>query len=149
MTTTSRVSDSTEAARVLAFLERLGLAPEQVTVAVAELHPGIGAGDGAAMLAALDRAREWWDAYPLVQRLMGDDDTPDHLMHALSDLQEMVARAPARCLPGMLAKARLAAWHWHECGGDWSTWESELAKTLHEGMAVIAADKGAGAGGAA
>jgi hypothetical protein len=57
MTTTSRASASTEAARILAFLGGQGLAPEQVAASVAELRPAMEAGNGAAMLAALDRAR--------------------------------------------------------------------------------------------
>jgi len=38
------------------------------------LRLAVEVGYGAAMLAALDQARAWWDAYDMAQRMMGDED---------------------------------------------------------------------------
>lgn len=144
MTTTSIATNSADLARSLDHLGRLGLAPDQVAAKVQALRPAVAAGDGGAMLAALDQARAWWDAYDLAQRIMGDDDRqqPDHLTHGWADLMELVARAPATCLRGVLAKARLADWTKGERHGD-APWDAELLRTLHDGVAALAAAEAA------
>lgn len=63
-------TDSAGVARSLDYLGRLGLAPDQVAANVEEMRPAVEAGDGAAMLAALDQARAWWDAYDVAQRII-------------------------------------------------------------------------------
>jgi hypothetical protein len=138
MTTTSLATDSADAARSLDYLGRLGLAPDQVAAKVKEMRPAVEAGDGAAMLAALDQARAWWDAFDVAQRVIGHDATPDHLTHGWADLMELVARAPATSLAGVLAKARLAHWSGSEKHGD-AAWDVELLSTLHDGVAALAA----------
>jgi hypothetical protein len=145
MTTTSLATDSADAARSLAYLGRLGLAPDQVAEKVAELRPAVEAGDGAAMLAALDQARAWWDGYDVAWRFMGDDELkqPFHLTHGWADLMELVARAPAPSLAAVLAKARLADWTKGDGHGD-APWDAELLRTLHEGVAALAAAEATG-----
>lgn len=91
------------------------------------------------MKAAIDQARVWWDSYDLAGRIMGDDTDYGalHLTHGSSDLMELVARAPARCITGVLAKAELAAWHRESAGGD-ACWEMDLARTLLTALSELA-----------
>ncbi|WP_439596704.1 hypothetical protein [Falsiroseomonas sp.] len=145
MTTTSDVRDSAEWARSLGYLACLGLAPGQVTAKVDELRPAAASGNAAAMLAALDQARAWWDAYDVAQRIIGEDNNPTHLTDGWSDLMELVARAPATSLSGILAKARLAAWTKGEQHGD-ADWDVVLLRTLRDGVAALAAMEGQGHG---
>jgi hypothetical protein len=138
MTTTSHATDSAEAARRLEHLRRLGLAPEQVAERIAALRPDIEAGDGAAMLFALDQARAWFHAYDKACDILGDGKTADHLTHGWCDLMELIARAPACGLPAILAKAQLHAWTTEEDHG-WAEWNADLARTLRDGVAVLIA----------
>jgi hypothetical protein len=50
------------------------------------------------------------------------------------------ASSTAASVPALLAKARLADWHWRETGGDFSGWEGELARTLLAGLATLTGD---------
>lgn len=136
--TTSNTTDSADAGRSLDRPRQSRITPAMVAARVAELRPAVEAGDGAAMLVALDQARAWWDAYPTEQAEAGAE--PAHLTHGWADLTELVARAPAPSVPALLAKARLADWHWRETGGDYSGWEGELARTLLAGLATLAGD---------
>ncbi len=136
MTKTSLPTDSAEAARCLDHLRRLDLAPDQVAERVAALRPAIEAGDGATMLAALDQARAWWDAYGEACRIMGEGKTADHLTDGWCDLMEMVARAPASSLPALRAKAYLSRWKAEEDHG-MAVWDGALARTLDDGLAAL------------
>jgi hypothetical protein len=133
--TTSNRTDSADTGRSLDRARQASITPAMVAARVAELRPAVEAGDGAAMLAALDQARAWWDAHPTEQAESGAEAM--HLTHGWADLMELVAHAPAASVPALLAKARLADWHWRETGGDRSRWEGELARTLLAGLATL------------
>lgn len=138
--TTSNTTNSADAGRSLDRPRQSRITPAMVAARVAELRPAVEAGDGAAMVAALDQARAWWDAYPEAQTEGGAD--PVHLTHGWNDLMGMVAHAPATSLAGVLAKARLAAWTKGDQHGD-APWDAELLRTLHEGVAELAAAEAA------
>jgi hypothetical protein len=56
---------------------------------------------------------------------------------------ELVVRAPARCITGILAKAELAAWHCESTGGE-ACWEMELARTMLTALAEFAQTRAEG-----
>lgn len=140
--TTSLATDSAGAARSLDCLKRLSLAPDQAAAKVEEMRPAVETGDGAAMLAAFDQARAWWDAFDVAQWIIGDRGrTPDHLTHGWGDLMELVTHAPASSPTGVLAKVRLAAWTKSEQRGD-AEWDVVLVRTLNDRVAALAAMEG-------
>jgi hypothetical protein len=138
MTTTSAASDTTERGRIIPFPARDDFGPDAVARAVARLRQTVAAGDGHAMLAAMRQAREWWDAYSAVDAAMGGDGCAAHLTRGWNELMKAVALAPARTLPGLVAKAQLMEWNLVGRHGD-AGWEPELARTLAAGLAELAA----------
>jgi hypothetical protein len=145
MTTTSDDTPSTkrgaapDSAVILPFRARYTPRVAAILPTLRRLRDGIGRGDGAAMLEAVAQAERWradfdatdWD----VPDPHGDASAP---LAGAWDLEDLVARAPARCLPGVLAKARLAEWAEHRSGSE-CEFMKPLTKTLAEGLARLAA----------
>lgn len=118
---------------------------------LARLLPRVRAGDGAAMVEALEAAGRWWDAYtPCLDARGGGEDALaacEPLLEAAHALRVAVALAPAPDAAAVLAKARLLVFMADE-GSDWGDTGGDATRTLLAGLEMLLDARGGDRGDA-
>jgi hypothetical protein len=144
MTTTSIDDDTTASAPVIALATRRRdrellrrFSPEAVERRLEELLPRVEAGDGAAMVEAINQAIAWWhasDDYLHAMERRGvhspNFEAAQHIMDATNNVMQAVGTSRVKCLRALAAKAMLLAHFVAYEGSSLSRWSEELSASL-------------------